>query len=215
MRYAYVDGVEVLHGLSLTVEAGERLGLVGPTGAGKTTLAKLLTGLYTPDSGSVRYDGVDLRALPPGELRRRIVLVPQRVHMIAGSLLDNLALVPGEPGEAAVREALDRLGLTDWAERLAQGLHTPLGAGQGELSAGELQLVGLVRAALLDPAVLVLDEATADIDPATARKLETALDTLRTDRTLLVIAHRQSTIDRLPRVVRLDGGAVDSVLAAG
>ncbi len=135
--------------------------------------------------------------------------------MIAGSLLDNLALVPGEPGEAAVREALDRLGLTDWAERLAQGLHTPLGAGQGELSAGELQLVGLVRAALLDPAVLVLDEATADIDPATARKLETALDTLRTDRTLLVIAHRQSTIDRLPRVVRLDGGAVDSVLAAG
>ncbi|AJE80562.1 putative ABC transporter ATPase and permease component [Streptomyces albus] len=215
VRYAYVDGVEVLHGLSLTVEAGERLGLVGPTGAGKTTLAKLLTGLYTPDSGSVRYDGVDLRVLPPGELRRRIVLVPQRVHMIAGSLLDNLALVPGEPGEAAVREALDRLGLTDWAERLAQGLHTPLGAGQGELSAGELQLVGLVRAALLDPAVLVLDEATADIDPATARKLETALDTLRTDRTLLVIAHRQSTIDRLPRVVRLDGGAVDSVLAPG
>ncbi|MEU6734015.1 amino acid adenylation domain-containing protein [Streptomyces physcomitrii] len=215
VHYAYVDGVEVLHGLSLTVAAGERLGLVGPTGAGKTTLAKLLTGLYTPDSGSVRYDGVDLRALPPGELRRRIVLVPQRVHMIAGSLLDNLALVPGEPGETAVREALDRLGLTDWAERLAQGLHTPLGGGRGELSAGELQLVGLVRAALLDPAVLVLDEATADIDPATARKLETALDTLRTDRTLLVIAHRQSTIDRLPRVVRLDGGAVDSVLTAG
>ncbi|MET7640129.1 ABC transporter ATP-binding protein [Streptomyces sp. NPDC005438] len=206
--YSYVVGNEVLHHLSVTVEPGERIGLVGPTGAGKTTLAKLVCGLYEPDAGSVRYDGVDLRELSPAELRRRIVLVPQRVHMIHGTLLDNLALVPGEPDHERVSGAVERLGLGDWVESLPDGLHTRLGREEGQLSAGELQLIGLVRAALVDPAVLVLDEATADIDPETAWRLETAIDTLRTDRTLIVIAHREATIERLPRVVRLDHGSV-------
>ncbi|MCS0634806.1 ABC transporter ATP-binding protein/permease [Streptomyces sp. LP05-1] len=204
VHYAYVPGAEVLGGLSLRIGPGERVGLAGPTGSGKTTLAKLLTGLYPPDRGTVRYDGHDLAALDPGELRRRLVLVPQRVHMIAGTLLDNLALVPGEPAERTVARAVDRLGLGAWVDTLDRGLHTPLGRGAAGLSAGELQLVGLVRAALVDPAVLVLDEATADIDPATAAALETALDTLRADRTLLVIAHREATVRRLPRVVRLE-----------
>ncbi|MFJ6074067.1 ABC transporter ATP-binding protein [Streptomyces sp. NPDC093065] len=210
VHYSYTDGSEVLHGLSLHVAAGERVGLVGPTGAGKTTLAKLLTGLYTPDRGRVRYDGVSLTDLPPDELRHRVVLVPQRVHLIAGSLLDNLGLVPGDPDEAEIRRAVHRLGLTGWADTLPDGLHTALGGDRGRLSAGELQIVGLVRAALLDPAVLVLDEATADIDPDTAGRLETALDALRTDRSLVVIAHRETTIARLPRVVRLDRGAVEA-----
>ncbi|MBQ0826119.1 ABC transporter ATP-binding protein [Streptomyces tagetis] len=210
VHYAYTHGTEVLRGLSLRVEAGERVGLAGPTGAGKTTLAKLLTGLYTPDRGRVRYDGVDLAELPPDELRNRVVLVPQRVHLITGSLLDNLGLVPGDPDERAVRRAVEHLGLTDWTDALPGGLHTPLGGDRGRLSAGELQIVGLVRAALLDPAVLVLDEATADIDPDTAARLETALDALRTDRTLITIAHREATIARLPRVVRLDRGEAES-----
>ncbi|WP_415958573.1 ABC transporter ATP-binding protein [Streptomyces sp. 021-4] len=205
LRYSYVSGREVLHGLSVRVEPGERVGLVGPTGSGKTTLAKLMTGLYTPDSGTVRYDGHDLAGLPPAELRRRIVLVPQRVHLIEGTLLDNLRLVPGDPDEKAVARSVEHLGLTGWTDSLDDGLHTGLGRGTGRLSAGELQLIGLVRAALLDPAVLVLDEATADIDPETAHTLETAIDTLRADRTLIVIAHREATVQRLPRVIRLDG----------
>ncbi|MFD4337322.1 ABC transporter ATP-binding protein [Streptomyces anulatus] len=208
LRYSYVAGTEVLDGLSVRVEPGERVGLVGPTGSGKTTLAKLMTGLYAPDSGTVRYDGHDLAALDPAELRRRIVLIPQRVHMIEGTLLDNLRLVPGDPDERRIAEAVERLGIADWIRSLDDGLHTDLGRGTGRLSAGELQLIGLVRAALLDPAVLVLDEATADIDPETARTLETAIDTLRADRTLIVIAHREATIKRLPRTIRLDENAL-------
>ncbi|MFJ2078773.1 ABC transporter ATP-binding protein [Streptomyces anulatus] len=208
LRYSYVAGTEVLGGLSVRVEPGERVGLVGPTGSGKTTLAKLMTGLYAPDSGTVRYDGHDLAALAPAELRRRIVLIPQRVHMIEGILLDNLRLVPGDPDERSIAEAVERLGIADWISSLDEGLHTDLGRGTGRLSAGELQLIGLVRAALLDPAVLVLDEATADIDPETARTLETAIDTLRADRTLIVIAHREATIKRLPRTIRLDENAL-------
>ncbi|MEU7333581.1 ATP-binding cassette domain-containing protein [Streptomyces parvus] len=184
------------------MEAGERVGRVGPTGSGKTTLAKLMTGLYAPDSGTVRYDGHDLATLAPAELRRRIVLIPQRVHLVEGTLLDNLRLVPGDPDEQRITEAVDHLGLANRVRSLEEGLHTDLGRGTGRLSAGELQLIGLVRAALLDPAVLVLDEATADIDPETARTLETAIDTLRTDRTLIVIAHREATIKRLPRIIR-------------
>ncbi|MFH8686177.1 ABC transporter ATP-binding protein [Streptomyces anulatus] len=208
LRYSYVAGTEVLGGLSVRVEPGERVGLVGPTGSGKTTLAKLMTGLYAPDSGTVRYDGHDLAALAPAELRRRIVLIPQRVHMIEGTLLDNLRLVPGDPDERSIAEAVERLGIADWIRSLDEGLHTDLGRGTGRLSAGELQLIGLVRAALLDPAVLVLDEATADIDPETARTLETAIDTLRADRTLIVIAHREATVKRLPRTIRLDENAL-------
>lgn len=204
LRYSYVAGTEVLGGLSVRVEPGERVGLVGPTGSGKTTLAKLMTGLYAPDGGTVRYDGHDLAALAPAELRRRIVLIPQRVHMIEGTLLDNLRLVPGDPDERSIAEAVERLGIADWIRSLDEGLHSDLGRGTGRLSAGELQLIGLVRAALLDPAVLVLDEATADIDPETARTLETAINILRADRTLIVIAHREATIKRLPRTIRLD-----------
>ncbi|MER5767107.1 ABC transporter ATP-binding protein [Streptomyces sp. NPDC001985] len=208
VHYAYIPTTPVLSGLTLRIEPAERVGLVGPTGAGKTTLAKLLTGLYTPDSGIVRYDGRDLRDLPPDELRRRIVLIPQQVHLIHGTLLDNLGLVPGDPGEDRIRAAVRELRLTEWAEGLPGGLHTPLGGGAGGLSAGEVQLIGLVRAALVDPAVLVLDEASADVDPDTARRVETAIDTLRTDRTLIVIAHREATINRLPRIIGLDAGSV-------
>ncbi|MCK9920718.1 ABC transporter ATP-binding protein/permease [Frankia sp. AgPm24] len=210
LTYHYVAGVEVLHRIEAAFPAGDRAGLVGATGSGKTTLVKLLTGLYTPDGGTVRYAGVDLRTLAPATLRRHIVLVPQEVHVVAGTLADNLALVPGGAPRAEIERAVTALGLTDWVDEQPGGLDTDLGARGERLSAGERQLIGLVRAALVDPAVLVLDEATAHLDEATAARLETALAELRADRTLIVVAHRPSTVARLPRLVRLHAGAIQN-----
>ncbi|MEV6522225.1 ABC transporter ATP-binding protein [Longispora sp. NPDC051575] len=206
IAFGYHDDLPVLHGLTLAFARGEHAGLVGETGSGKTTLAKILCGLYAPDRGTVRYAGVDLADLAPDELRRRIVLIPQQVHMISGTLADNLALTPGDPDRAAMRRAVDRLGLDGWVAGLPAGLDTDLGARGESFSAGERQLVGLLRAALIDPEVLVLDEATADIDARTATALETAIGVLHRDRTMIVIAHRPTTIERLPRTVALAAG---------
>lgn len=193
----------VLRDVSLAFPAGSRVALVGETGSGKTTLAKLLCGLYVPDAGVVRLGGIDLTAVDEREKRRRLVLVPQQVQLITGTLAENLALAPGgsDPGRA-IRD----LGLDDWVSSLPDGLDSHLGPRGAYLSAGERQLVGLIRAALLSPDVVVLDEATADLDPATAHRIETAVAQLHTARTLIVIAHREATIARLPRVVRLAGG---------
>lgn len=206
LRYSYVDGVWALRDVSCSFPAGSRSALVGPTGSGKTTLAKLLAGLYEPDAGQVCFAGVPLADIPPGELRKRIMLIPQRVHVVTGTLRENLRLVPSAPDDDRLAWALGELGLVSWVDGLADGLDTAVSTTGDTLSAGERQLLGLVRAALVDPAVLILDEATADVDPVTAERIETALDRLREDRSLIVIAHRQSTIDRLPRVVRLHGG---------
>ncbi|SQD99713.1 ABC transporter related [Parafrankia sp. Ea1.12] len=208
VRFGYAEGDDVLRGVSVRFPAGDRAGLVGSTGSGKTTLAKLLCGLYQPDAGLVTFGGVDLRTVPAAEIRRRIVLVPQQVHIITGTLAENLALAPGEPDRAAMERAVEALGLTEWVAGLSGGLDASVGSRGELLSAGERQLVGLVRAALVDPPVLLLDEATADLDPAVARRLETAVERIRPGRTLIVIAHRQSTIDRLPRRVRLASGLI-------
>ncbi|MER6396664.1 ABC transporter ATP-binding protein [Kitasatospora sp. NPDC001603] len=206
VEYAYRADGRTLHGISLDFPEGSRTGVVGETGSGKTTLSKLLCGLYQPDSGTVSFAGTDLAAVPEAELRRRIVLVPQEVRMVTGTVAENLALVQGAPDRAAIERTVDQLGLRAWLAELPGGLDAEVGLRGGNLSAGERQILGLVRAVLADPAVLVLDEATADIDPATAARLEHALDELRADCTLIVIAHRPATIARLPRVVRLDGG---------
>ncbi|WP_163551524.1 ABC transporter ATP-binding protein [Candidatus Frankia alpina] len=206
LRYAYADGADVVCGVSVAFPTGDRASLAGVTGSGKTTLAKLLTGLYEPDVGTVRYGGVDLRTASPEQVRARIVLIPQQVHIISGTLAENLALTPGAPDRAAMQRAVELLGLTEWVARLPGGLDADLGARGERLSAGERQIVGLLRAALVDPSVLVLDEATADLDPEVAGRLETAVDRLRSGRTLIVIAHRPATIERLPRTVRVEAG---------
>ncbi|WP_079197526.1 ABC transporter ATP-binding protein [Streptomyces sp. CB03911] len=206
VEYAYRADGRTLHGISLDFPEGSRTGVVGETGSGKTTLSKLLCGLYRPDGGAVTFAGTDLADLPEAELRRRIVLVPQEVRMVSGTIADNLALVQGAPDRARIERTVDQLGLRDWIADLPGGLDAEVGQRGGNLSAGERQILGLVRAVLADPAVLVLDEATADIDPVTAARLEHALDELRADCTLVVIAHRPATIARMPRVVRLDGG---------
>lgn len=208
LRFGYSAGEDVLRDVSVTFPAGDRAGLVGVTGSGKTTLAKLLTGLYDPDAGTVRYGGVDLRTADPDQVRARIVLIPQQVHIITGTLAENLALAPGGPDRAAMRRAVDLLGLGEWTERLG-GLDADVGMRGSRLSAGERQIVGLLRAALVDPPVLLLDEATADLDPDAARRLETAVERLRPGRTLVVIAHRPTTIERLPRIVRVESGRLN------
>jgi ATP-binding cassette subfamily B protein len=209
--YRYGPGAPVLRNVTVSFATGERTALVGETGSGKSTLAKLLSGLYTPDSGTVTYAGVDLSDLPYGDLRRRIVLVPQQVHLITGTFADNLALAPGLPGPADFERAVQELDLADWVAGLPDGFDTDLGPRGAHLSTGERQLVGLIRAALVKPEVVILDEATADLDPVTARRLETAIAHLHVDRTLIVIAHRQATIDALPRVVRIVDGELDEL----
>ncbi|GAA0469915.1 multidrug ABC transporter ATP-binding protein [Paractinoplanes deccanensis] len=210
VTYSYRPGEPVLHGVSVHFAAGEHAGIVGETGSGKTTLAKLLCGLYLPDAGAVRLGGADLSGLGAAEVRRRLVLIPQQVHMIAGTFADNLALTPGRPGPQEFARAAERLGLTGWVAGLPGGFDAELGRRGERFSAGERQLVGLLRAAMTEPEVLILDEATADLDPATAHRIEEALARLRRNRTVLVIAHRPSTIDRLPRVVRLHAGRLTS-----
>ncbi|MFG3053069.1 ABC transporter ATP-binding protein [Kitasatospora sp. NPDC048239] len=219
--YGYRADRLSLHGLTLDFPRGSRTGVVGETGSGKTTLSKLLCGLYHPDAGSVSFAGTDLADIPEQQLRRRIVLVPQEVRMVSGTIADNLALVQGAPDRERIERTVEQLGLREWLDGLPGGLDAEVGQRGGNLSAGERQILGVVRAVLADPAVLVLDEATADIDPVTAARLEHALDELRSDCTLVVIAHRPATIARLPRVVRLDGGrlvgdeAVDGAVDGG
>ncbi|GAA2889777.1 multidrug ABC transporter permease [Actinoplanes cyaneus] len=208
VTYSYNAGEPVLHGVSVHFAPGEHAGLAGETGSGKTTLAKLLCGLYLPDSGVVRLGGVDLAELDATELRRRLVLIPQQVHMIAGTLADNLALTPGTKTRDDFAAAAAALGLSAWIDTLPDGFDTDLGRRGERFSAGERQLVGLIRAAMTDPEVLILDEATADLDPATAERIEEALARLRDGRTVLVIAHRPATIARLPRVIRLHAGSI-------
>ncbi|MCS0637497.1 ABC transporter ATP-binding protein/permease [Streptomyces sp. LP05-1] len=207
--FAYGPGRPVLDGLTLTVASGERLVVAGPTGSGKSTLGKLLAGLYVPDRGTVAFAGHDLSGLDPARLRERIVLVPQEVVLVAGTLAENLAMVPGRPGRARIEETVGRLGLAAWVAALPDGLDTPVGT--RTLSAGERQLVAVVRAALADPAVLILDEATAGVDHETAARIEEALSVTAGDRTLIVIAHRADTLGRGRRLLTLPGGRLTDV----
>lgn len=221
LTFAYGSGAPVLRDVELNLAAGEKLALVGPTGAGKSTLAKLMARLYDPVDGRVTFGGVDLRDADPIELRRRIVVVPQEGFLFAGTLLENLRIGRPDATEADVYEALDALGLRERFEAMPEGLATPVAERGSRLSAGERQLVSLGRAALADPAVLVLDEATSSLDPGTEALVEIALERLMKGRSVIVIAHRLTTAARSDRVgVVAEGrlaelGSHDELIAAG
>jgi putative ABC transport system ATP-binding protein len=208
VSYSYPHGPVVLADVDLELPAGRRVAVVGETGSGKTTLAKLLTRLMDPVSGRVLLDGVDLRRVRFASLRERVAMVPQEGFLLDATLAANLAW--GRPGTSRerMRDALAELGLLDWADGLPYGLDTPVGQRGESLSAGERQLVALTRAYLADPDLLVLDEATSSVDPATELRLQRALDGLTRSRTSVAVAHRLSTAESADLVVVVDGGRV-------
>ncbi|HMG40149.1 MAG TPA: ABC transporter ATP-binding protein [Acidimicrobiales bacterium] len=216
-----VDPDPVLSDVSLSIPAGSRLALVGPTGAGKSTLAKLIARLYDPTEGRVRFGGVDLRDATLGSLRDRVVVIPQEGFLFNGSIRDNVRLARIDAGEEEVDAALRAVGAYERFAAMPEGLETEVRERGSRLSAGEKQLISLARAALANPAVLVLDEATSSLDPGTEALVEDAVDRLLDGRTVVVIAHRLSTAERSDRVgVVADGelvelGSHDELLDAG
>ena len=210
VSFSYVPNSPVLSGVSLTIEEGERLALVGPTGAGKSTLAKIVARLYDPTEGSVRFAGVDLRDATQRSLRERIVVVPQEGFLFNGTIRDNIRIARGQATDAEIDDALQAVGIFERFDSLPDGLGTEVRERGSRLSAGEKQLVSLARAALVDPALLVLDEATSSLDPGTELLVESAMDRLMEGRTVVVIAHRLSTAERADRVgVVADGRLVE------
>ncbi len=194
--FAYAGGEPVLTDVDLHIPSGARIALVGPTGAGKSTLAKLVARLYDPTEGSVRFGGVDLRDATARSLRERVVVVPQEGFLFNGTILENVRLARIGATDDEVREAMAAIGVLERFDRLPAGLHTEVQERGSRFSAGEKQLVSLARAALADPAVLVLDEATSSLDPGTEVVVEHAVNQLMEGRTVIVIAHRLSTAER-------------------
>ena len=209
--FSYDGEHAVLTGVDLTVAPGERLALVGPTGAGKSTLAKLLSRLYDPTSGSISFAGVDLRDATLRSLRERIVVVPQEGYLFNGTILDNVRIGKVGASDEEVVEALRLIGVEERFRAFPEGLATEVRERGSRLSAGERQLVSLARAALANPEVLVLDEATSSLDPGTEADVEQAMNVLMQGRTVLVIAHRLSTAERADRVVVVDAGGIAEV----
>lgn len=208
VTFAYPDGPPVLHDVSLRLDAGTRVAIVGETGSGKSTFAKLLTRLMDPTAGTVRLDGVDVREVAGSSLRRSVVLVPQEGFLFDDTLRANVHYGRLDASDAEVAAAAEQLGLGDWLAGLPRGLDTRVGQRGESLSAGERQLVALLRAQLADPDLLVLDEATSAVDPALEMRIGRALDRLMSGRTSVTIAHRLSTAEKADEVVVVDAGRI-------
>jgi ATP-binding cassette subfamily C protein len=208
VRYHYRPGHDVLSGIDLVVAPGERVAVVGASGAGKSTLVKLVAGIHQATDGTVEVGGADVREIPDEELRRTVTLVSQEVHVFSGTLLEDLRLARPSAAEEEIREALRTVDALPWVQDLPDGLETVVGAGGRQLTATQAQQLALARLVLADPAIVVLDEATAEAGSAGARILERAAEAALAGRTALVVAHRLTQAELADRVVVLDAGRV-------
>lgn len=213
--FEYLPGQSVLRDVSLDISTGETIALVGPTGAGKSTIAKLIIRLYDPTSGRLTIDGHDLREVTITSLRSQLGVVPQEPFLFAGSIRDNIGFANPEVSEEELLEACAAVGIDDLIQRLPEGLDTPCHERGITLSSGERQLIALARAFLARPRVIVLDEATSNLDLGTEAKIERALDVLLQGRTAILIAHRLSTAMRADRIAVVDGGRIVEVGSHG
>ncbi|MEK8073331.1 ABC transporter ATP-binding protein [Rhodococcoides navarretei] len=221
LRHEYESGHEVLHGVNLRVDAGETVALVGSTGAGKSTIAAIAAGSMASTSGTVRVGGAPLDALGSDGLRRHVAIVSQEVHVFAGRLIDDVLLAAPDAGRGDVEAALRTVGAWGWAEALESGLDTVVGEGGHQLTAAQSQQLALARLVLADPAVAVLDEATAEAGSSGARDLEAAAEAATRGRSTLIVAHRLTQAAAADRVVVLEHGRIleqgphDELVAAG
>ncbi|WP_340539848.1 ABC transporter ATP-binding protein [Nocardioides sp. GXZ039] len=221
VRFSYVEGRDVLPGLDLTIEGGQTVALVGTTGAGKTTLAKLATRFYDPTEGRVLLDGVDLRDLASDDLRSSVVMVTQENYLFSGSIADNIRFGRPEASQSEIEAAARALGAHDLIMALPEGYDTHVANRGGRLSAGQRQLVAFARAFLADPDVLILDEATSSLDVPSERLVQKALRTVLAGRTAVIIAHRLSTVEIADRVLVMahgeivEDGSPSDLVAAG
>ncbi|UCG40820.1 MAG: ABC transporter ATP-binding protein [Acidimicrobiia bacterium] len=206
--FSYDDGVPVLSGIDLDIPAGTHLGLLGRTGGGKSTMTKLIARFHDPSAGTVRLDGIDLRTADPASVRRAISFITQDVQLFDGTVKQNVTFFDPIVADEDVEDALASIGLADWAHALPDGIHTELGTNGIGISSGEAQLVALARAHLRDPGLIILDEPSSRIDPATEALLTKALARLTEGRTSIVIAHRLATVANVDRVAILERGAL-------
>jgi ABC-type multidrug transport system fused ATPase/permease subunit len=208
VTFAYNGNDSVLNGLSFQLKPGSVLGLLGRTGSGKTTLARLIFRLYDPGAGCIEINGADLRDLRLETLRRSIAIVTQDVQLFRASIRDNLTFFDRSISDEKILATLEELELGDWYRSLPKGLDTPLDTGSRSLSAGEGQLLAFTRVFLRDPGLVILDEASSRLDPATEQRLERAIDKLFQNRTAIIIAHRLGTVHRADEIMILEGGSV-------
>lgn len=219
--FSYRPGVKVIHDLNLSIHPGETFALVGATGSGKSTIAKLVARFYDPDSGRVLVDGQDIRDVGLADLRSQLGVVPQEPFLFATSLGENIAFAKPEATTEEILEACRAVGVEDLIERMPEGLDTPVHERGVSLSSGERQLLALARAFLAQPRVLILDEATSNLDLASEAKIEAALDVVLEGRTAIIIAHRLTTARKADRIgVMSDGrlvelGTHDDLVSAG
>jgi ATP-binding cassette subfamily C protein LapB len=209
VRFCYPQQDQAaLEEIDFQVAPGERVGIIGPIGSGKTTLGKLLLGLYEPTSGAVRVDGYDLRQFDPAILRRNIGCATQDVILFQGTLHENIAMGAPWAEDEAILHAAEQARVTDFASRHPQGFDMQVGERGERLSGGQRQAVALARALLLDPPILLLDEPTSSMDNATEAKLKASLRAYVEGRTLLIITHRAALLDLVDRLIVLDHGKI-------
>jgi ATP-binding cassette, subfamily B, bacterial len=208
VKFAYKEDRVILPSFDLDIPAGQTIALVGSTGAGKSTLAKLISRFYDPTEGSVSLDGVDLRKLHPKDLRRAIVMVTQEAYLFSGTVADNIALGNPDATREQIIAAAKAVGAHEFIESLPGGYDTDVNKRGGRVSAGQRQLLSFARAFLADPVVLILDEATASLDIPSERLVQEGLTTLLADRTAIIIAHRLSTVAIADRVLVMEHGEI-------